>query len=1072
MGSIIQAMREFFGRVKPLQTHPKPSEMGDSKKVSASTATMGSSTENSLTLVHPAVLDHARRYLKKMPTPAAAERMPRARILVSFIGKYGRPEAMLCDAIGEHADETVSMVFGQNTALLDIIFAHSPTLLRKLFWMSENFLLTLFRHESRVLHAIFGHSHFVLERLLQHSDALLRQMAGKSGDTLYQIFRHDDRVVEKICSPSDSVMAVLLAHGDRVLQRVFGHSNDFYLSNLFSHDDRFLAELFKCPGQELDNLFSCDDYLLEKLFSFDAEEIIPFLRDIQADPRALADHWRIAEGIAELEQRLRGSTEVTDEKVSRVRVVLERVEDQAKRAALARFYTHHCLADPSLISRVFDDSDALVAATEAISPETLDDMLAMPPDVLKAIFSLPLATFYTLFRQGDTLLGWIFLYPPFVTRQIFVRSSGSVGQIFSCPETILRKLFQHHDTVLEKLFEHSDIVLGRVLSHPPEILDWLFSQSDRVLWNLFCHSEAILAKIFSPDEGVLALTLLFTADDAHLLQILARGDDELKQMFAQLYVAPDEALTAGVSPVASMADDRRLRLDRQPIPEAGAVESDILLRALRRESVSGADLLDLVFSHSDTVLQELFGMPNTTLAAVLMLPPDVLRKLFWYPDRTLHAVFVTHDPLVERAFFALSSHALRRILACADDVIEQMFNHSDHVLLKLFDCHDAILINLFSHSADVLQCIFRLSDQTFREVVLASNTMLWEISLRSDDILERLFSCPEEAIEALFQCDKPLLEDLFSWEDDVIAEVINFIASNPRGDVAETVRRLLTQTRIVDPEYSVKENDVKDVRARALIASLDTEEQKQPFLNYYGKYTDIRPALIDLVFERQAVLYRQLLECGTDTVWHLLSLPPAILRSCLRRDGEALAAALTAPPPTVQHLFSASPLVIQSMFSMETANLRLVFAHREGVLNSLFSHADAVLVALFDSDDMLLRALFGKSDEVLRHLFGLDTTVLWNLLLHDPVVISRMLEADEYALSKLFTEERRVLMELFSSEDDTLRDFVAHVLRNPGANFRGAAQEIGALRTIMRPDCYEEGTRLMALEEPATLSPK
>jgi len=360
--------------------------------------------------------------------------------------------------------------------------------------------------------------------------------------------------------------------------------------------------------------------------------------------------------------------------------------------------------------------------------------------------------------------------------------------------------------------------------------------------------------------------------------------------------------------------------------------------------------------------------------------------------------------------------------------------------------------------------VFSLPDQTLREVFLTSNTMLWEMSLRPDNVLARLFSCPEEALEALFQCDKALLEDLFAWEDDVLGEVINFLAANPRGDVAGTVRRLLTQTRIVDPEYAVNEREVRNARARELIASLDSDEQKQPFLHYYGKYEDIRPALIDLVFEQQAALYRRLQECGTDTVWHLLSLPPSMLRSCLRDDGNAMAVVLTAPRPIVQHLFSGSPLVIQSLFHLESNNLRLLFGHREGVLNSLFSHADAVLVALFDSDSLFLRTLFGKSDEVLRHLFGHDTTVLWNLLLHESAVIARLFEADENTLTKLFTEERRVLMELFSADDETLRDFVALILRNPGANFREAAQEIGARRTILRPDCYEEGMQLMARE--------
>ena len=1062
MASILQVIRSILGKGKPSRVQAEGVALGDQKDTTTSQPAVDTAPDGLLTLAHPAVLDRARLYLQQMPTPTAAERMPRARLLVSFIGKYGSPEAMLCDAMGEHTDEAISTVFAQDIPLLETVFAHSPDLLRKLFWMSDSFLLSLFRHEPRVLHALFGHSHFVLERLLQHSDALLRQLAGKSDDTLYQIFRHDDRVVEKICSPSESVLATLLKHDDQVLQCVFGHANDFYLSNLFSHENHFLSELFGWPGESLKALFGCDDYLLEKLFSFDTGKIVPFLRSVQADFAVLNAPQRIAEGISALDQRLRGGAENPDVAESRVGDVLDRVGDNDKRVALACYYARHCLADPSLVSRVFGDGQALATAAGPITAETLEDMLALPPDVLIAIFSLPAPAFRNLFGVGDTLLGWIFLYPPFVTRRIFVRSPESVGQLLASPEPILRKLFQHHDTVLEKLFAHSDVVLGRVLSHQPETLDWLFSQSDRVLWNLFCHSEAMLAKIFALDEGVLALTLLFTADDAQLLQMLARGDDELKQMFSQLYAAPDEALTVGQPAAANLSEDRRLRLDRMPIPAAGATESDIFLRALRRESVAGADLLDLVFSHSDTVLQELFGMPNTTLAAVLMQPPDILRKLFWYPDRTLHAVFVTHDPLVERAFFGLSSHALRRILACADEVIEQMFSHSDHALLKVFDCHDAILINLFSHSADVLQRIFRMSDQTLREVVLTSNTTLWEMSLRSDDVLERLFSCPEEAIEALFQCDKPLLEDLFAWEDDVLGEVISFLESNPRGDVAATMRRLLTQTRIVDPEYAVKESEVKDGRARELIAALASEEQKQPFLHYYGKYADIRPALIDLVFAQPVSLYQQLLECGTDTAWHLLSLPPGILRACLRDQGSAMTAVLGAPRPIVQKLFSGSPLVIQSLFSLEPGNLRLLFGHREGVLNILFSHTDAVLTALFNNDGLLLDTLFNKDDEVLRHLFGHDTSVLWNMLLHDPAVISRLFEADEHTLAKLFTEERRVLMELFSSDDETLRDFVALILRNPGANFRAAAQEIGGRRTIMRPDCYEAGVQLMA----------
>jgi hypothetical protein len=102
----------------------------------------------------------------------------------------------------------------------------------------------------------------------------------------------------------------------------------------------------------------------------------------------------------------------------------------------------------------------------------------------------------------------------------------------------------------------------------------------------------------------------------------------------------------------------------------------------------------------------------------------------------------------------------------------------------------------------------------------------------------------------------------------------------------------------------------------------------------------------------------------------------------------------------------------------------------------------------------------------LRHLFGHDTSILWNLLLHDPAVIARLLEADDDTLSKLFTEERRVLAELFSSDDEMLRDFVALMLRDPGANFRAAVQEIGAQKTILRPDCYEEGVRLMTLALP------
>ena len=965
--------------------------------------------------------------------------------------------------MAEHTDEALAAVFAQNVLLLETVFGHSPKLLRKLFWMSDSLLVSLFRHEPRVLQVLFGHSHFVMERLLHHSDALLRKMTAKSGESLCQIFRHDDRVVEMIFNPSDSVMAALLEHDDKVLQRIFGHANDFYLSNLFSYDDQFLGELFMWPSASLNNLFSCDDYLLESLFAFDPEQIRPFLRDLKTDSATLNDPKLLSKSITDTVHWLRYGRPNASVNVDHIRDILDRIENENKREVMARFYALHSLSDPSLVSRVFDGRDTLLIAAEACSAETLDDMLALPSDVLQAIFSLPAPAFHALFEKGDTLLGWIFLYPPFVTRRIFVRSPESVGHLFSCPEPLLRKLFRHHDTVLEKLFEHSDVVLGRVLSHQPETLDWLFSQTDRVLWNLFCHSEAMLAKIFSLDEGVLALTLLFTADDAQLLQMLARGDDELKQMFSQLYAAPDAALTIELSTASNVVDSRRLRLDRLPIPAAGADESEILLRTLRRESIAGADLLDLVFSHSDTVLRELFEMPNTTLAGVLMLPPDVLRKLFWYPDRTLHAVFVAHDPLVERAFFALSSHALRRILDSADDVIGQMFSHSDHLLLKLFDCHDAILINLFSHSADVLLRLFRLPDQTLREIVLASNTMLWELSLRSDDMLERLFSCPEEAIETLFQCDKPLLEDLFAWEDDVLGEVIGFLMTNPRGDVAATIRRLLTQTRIVDSEYSVKENEVSDAHARELIATLDNEEHKQPFLHYYGKYAEIRPALIDLVFKRQASLYQKLLACGTDTAWHLLSLPPSILHSCLRNDGDAMTTVLMAPQPIVQQLFSASPLVIQNLFSMESGNLQLLFAHREGVLNSLFSHADAVLVALFSSDNLFLQALFGKSDEVLRHLFGHDTTVLWNLLLHDTAVIDRLFEADEFTLSKLFTEERRVLMELFSSDDDTLRDFVALVLRNPGANFRGAAQEIGAQRTIMRPDCYEAGVQLMAI---------
>ena len=1072
MASIIEMIRGILSGLFPVRPPHEKSVAGEKDKVMAGVPAVDALSGAPLTFVHPAVMDRARHYWLKMPTPTAAERMPRARLLVSFVGKYGRPETALFDAIAEHTDEALEALFAQDASLLETVFGHSPNLVRKFFWMSDGFLVTLFRHEPRILQAVFGHSNFVLERLLQHSDGVLKQMAGKSGETLCQLFRHDDRVVEKIWSPSDSVMVALLAHDDRVLQTVFGHANDFYLSNLFSHDDRFLSELFRVPGETLNSLFGCDDYMLDSLFAFDAEQVVPFLRDLRTDAAALGDSTRIAARIADLEQRLRGGTPQPGEDAGLVRGVLGRVGDEDKRDTLAHFYARYCRSDPSLVSRVFDDGDALAIAAKAISAETLDDMLALPSDVLKAIFSLPTSTFHALFGQGDTLLGWIFLYPSFVTRRIFVRSPESVGQLLTCPEPILRKLFQHHDTVLEKLFGHSDVVLGRVLSHQPETLDWLFSQSDRVLWNLFCHSEAVLAKVFSLDEGVLALTLLFTADDAQLLQMLAQGDDELKQMFSQLYAAPTESLTVAAAsqqnaPTAVAGVEQRLRLDRLPLPAGGAAQSDVLLRALRRESVAGADLLELMFSHSDPVLQKLFEMPNTTLAAVLMLPPDVLRRLFWYPDRTLHAMLATHDPLVERAFFGLSTHALRRILSCADDVIGHLFNHSDHVLLKIFDCHDAILINLFSHSADVLERIFTLPDQTLRELFLSSNTMLWEMSLRSDEVIDRLFACPDEAIEALFQCDKLLLEDLFAWEDDVLAEVINFLSIAPLGNVEGTIRRLLTQTRIVDPEYAVKESEVKDAHARALISSLEGDEHKQPFLHYYGKYADIRPAMISLVFERSSALYDQMLAAGTNVAWHLLSLPPSVLRAFLRHEDDVLAAVLAAPGPIIQRLFSDSPLVFHSVFKLDARNLRLLFAHREGVLNTLFGHADAVLVALFSSDELFLHSLFSKSDDALRHLFGYDTAVLWNLLLHDPSVISRLFEADDTMLEKLFTEERRVLVELFSSDDETLRDFVAKILRNPTANFRAAAQEIGAQRTILHPDCYEQGLQIMALSQSA-----
>lgn len=265
MNSIVQVIRWIIGAGKPVRTASRSGAAGTHEQpASIKVESQESSPDGSISLVHPAVLDRARHYLQQMPTPTAAERMPRARLLVSFIGKYGRPESVLCDAMGEHTDEVMSLVFSRDTLLLEKLFEHSPSLLRKLFWMSDDFLLTLFRHEPRVLHVVFRHSHFVLERLLQHSDALLRQMAGKSGDTLYQIFRHDDRVVEKIVSPSDSVMAALLAHDDSVLQRVFGHSNDFYLNNLFSHDNLFLGELFGWPRESLSGLFGCDDYLLDR----------------------------------------------------------------------------------------------------------------------------------------------------------------------------------------------------------------------------------------------------------------------------------------------------------------------------------------------------------------------------------------------------------------------------------------------------------------------------------------------------------------------------------------------------------------------------------------------------------------------------------------------------------------------------------------------------------------------------------------------------------------------------------------------------------------------------------------
>ena len=419
MSTVVQVIRWIIGLSESVRTASKSGAASTQEQpVIVHAAPQDSPPDSSLSLVHPAVLDRARHYLQQMPTPTAAERMPRARLLVSFIGKYGRPESVLCDAIGEHTDEVMSLVFAQDTLSLEKVFEHSPSLLRKLFWMSDDFLLALFRHEPRVLHAVFLHSHFVLERLLQHSDALLRQMAGKSDDTLYQIFRHDDRVVEKIVSPSDSVMATLLAHDDSVLQRMFGYSNDFYLSNLFSHDDHFLGELFGWPGESLNSLFGCDDYLLEKLFAYDTEQIVPFLRKLKADPAMLGDDHRIAEAIANLDQLLRSGTESTGKDISHVAGVLDRIDTADKRAALTHFHGLHALAEPSLVSRVFEDAESLVTATKAISAETLDDMLALPPDVLKAIFSLPAPAFHSLFGQSDTLLGWIFLYPPFVTRRI------------------------------------------------------------------------------------------------------------------------------------------------------------------------------------------------------------------------------------------------------------------------------------------------------------------------------------------------------------------------------------------------------------------------------------------------------------------------------------------------------------------------------------------------------------------------------------------------------------------------------------------------------------------------------
>lgn len=1008
-------------------------------------------------LIRPVVLDRARHYLARMPQPTAAERMPRRFLLTAFVGKYAQSHTKLLDTVTGHTDEVLDMIFRHDQALLDKLFSHSPELLRHLFWLSDAFLLDLFRHESRTLEALFIRSHFALSRLLRHSDTLLRRVAAHSDETLYMLFHHDDMVLEAILKPGDSVLFRLFDHDQAVVQRILGHSSNFYLTNLFAYPDPLLAKLFDLMPAQLLALFGLDDYLLESLFSIDADAFARFLQEMR-NPQG---------SLPELTHRYARKRMVAPARAADlpkgVADAFNVIVDPEKRGLFASLYQEYRLRDPALISTMFSDPVSLQLVEEKLSADDLADFLALPPDVLKAIFGYPPDVFRALFRHSDTLLSWLFMYPSFVTRTVFMRTPEFQKSLFDCPEELLRKLFRHHDTVLEKMFRHSDAILERVFAHQPETLDWLFSLPDRLLWDLFCHSEAMLSKIFSLDEGKLALTVLCSFDDARLHTTLARGDDELKQMFSQVYTAPTESITAGSTSLSELNgngdETRRLRLDIMPVPTGGASETNILLRAMRRESVADVDLLDLVFSHNDTVLGELFGLPNTTLMRVLSLPPARLRELFWYPDRTLHALFLNHDTLVQRAFFSLGPHTLHRVLATADGVLEEMLSHSDHVLLRLLDSHDAVLIELFSHSADVLHRIFRLPDQTLRELFLCSNTMLWEMFLRSDAMLEKLFSCPPNSLEALFFCDKPLLEDLFSWEDDVLVELVNMLNKSATIDLAETLRRLLSQTRIVDAEFSVSDSEIRDARARQLVQLAG--EKAVPFRHYYGKYADVRPALIELVFSRDPALHARMMECGTNIVWHILSLPPGVLAHFFQHDDATLAVVLSAPDIVIERLSSTSPLVMREIFRCHSENLRRLFSHSTGVLNCIFSQTDAVLVELFRNDAMLLQQAFSLADDTLRHVFNHDSEVIWGLLLQDPSILSRLFEADDDLIAKLFTQERNVLAAIFAADSETFRDYVGFITHHPGSDFRATAEHLLGARTIMVPEYFAEGEKLL-----------